>query len=280
MHDVAIVGAGELGGALAHVLARRDVVGTIRLIDTMGSVAQGKALDIMQASPIDEFATRVTGATDLTYAAGATIVVLADRAGGSEWQGDEGLLVLRQLSPLTRHAIVMCAGAFQRELVERGVRELEFRVDQLFGSAPEALAAAVRSLVALEVNGSAKDVALTILGVPPTHVIIPWESVTVGGFSASDVLSEPSRRRIISRVVPLWPPGPYSLATVAAEAIAAIVGQSQRTLSCFVAPDDTYGRRARAAALPVRLGTTGVANVALPVLDARAQVALDNAMLL
>lgn len=279
MYDVAIVGAGELGGALAHVLARRDVVGAIRLIDTLGTVAQGKALDIMQASPVDGFATRVTGATDLTYAAGATIVVLADRAEGSEWQGDQGLLMLRQLSPLTRRAIVICAGALQRELVERGVRELGFRVDQLFGSAPEALAAAVRSLVALEVNGSARDVALTILGVPPAHTVIPWESVTVGGFSASEVLSEPSRRRIIARVAPLWPPGPYSLATVAAEAIAAITGQSQRTLSCFVAPDDAHGRRARAAALPVRLGETGVVSVALPVLDARAQVALDNALL-
>jgi malate dehydrogenase len=280
MYDVAIIGAGELGGVLAHVLARRDVVGTIRLIDTIGTVAQGKALDILQASPIAGFATRVTGGTDLTYAGGATIVVLADRAGGSEWQGDEGLLMLRQLALLSRHAIVICAGALQRELIERGVRELGFRVDQLFGSAPEALAAAVRSLVALEVNGSAKDVALTILGVPPSHTIIPWESVTVGGFSANDVLSEPSRRRIIARVAPLWPPGPYSLATVAAEAIAAITGQSQRTLSCFVAPDDAQGRRARAAALPVRLSAAGVASVALPVLDAGTQVALDTALLL
>ena len=47
MHDVAIVGAGEIGGALAHILARLDVLGTIRLIDERGSVAEGQALDIM-----------------------------------------------------------------------------------------------------------------------------------------------------------------------------------------------------------------------------------------
>jgi malate/lactate dehydrogenase len=43
MQDVAIVGAGELGGNLAHVLAGRDVVRSIRLIDSAGNVAAGKA---------------------------------------------------------------------------------------------------------------------------------------------------------------------------------------------------------------------------------------------
>ena len=61
MQDVAIIGAGELGGALAHVLARRDVASTIRLIDETGGVAAGKALDIMQSAPIERFATRVVG---------------------------------------------------------------------------------------------------------------------------------------------------------------------------------------------------------------------------
>jgi malate dehydrogenase len=280
MDDVAIYGAGELGGALAHVLARRDVVRSIHLIDSMGTIAAGKALDIMQASPIDGFSTRVTGAADMSAAAGATIVVLADRADAGEWQGDDGSLLLKQLSRIARQAIVLCAGWSQRDLVERGVRESGFRAERLFGSAPEALAAAVRSLVALEANGSVKDVALTVLGIPPSQIVIAWENVTIAGFAATDVLDEPARRRLAAKVGPLWPPGPYALATAAAEAIAAIVGRSRRTLSCFVAPNDASGRRARAAALPARLGSEGVEKVELPALDARARVALDNAMLL
>src|SRR5262245_59807229 len=66
MQDVAIVGAGELGGNLAHALARRDVVRSIRLIDGAGSLAAGKALDIMQSAPIERFATEVAGATDVS----------------------------------------------------------------------------------------------------------------------------------------------------------------------------------------------------------------------
>src|SRR5262245_3871780 len=48
MQEVAIVGAGELGGAVAHVLARRDAVRSIVLADESGRVAAGKALDIAQ----------------------------------------------------------------------------------------------------------------------------------------------------------------------------------------------------------------------------------------
>jgi hypothetical protein len=51
MREVAIVGAGELGGLVAHALARRNSAGVIRLIDDSSRVAEGKALDISQAAP-------------------------------------------------------------------------------------------------------------------------------------------------------------------------------------------------------------------------------------
>jgi malate dehydrogenase len=280
MRASAIIGAGELGGALAHVLARRDLASTIRLIDETGHVAEGKALDIMQAAPIEGFATEVSGSTDLTTVAGAALVVLADRSGGSEWQGEDGLLLLKRLSQLGAGSVVLCAGASQRELIERGVRELRFARERLFGSAPEALAAAVRAIVALETNGSPSDVALTVLGVPPSQVVVPWEEATIGGFAATRVLDEAARRRLAARVEPLWPPGPYALAWAAAKAADAVLGRSRRTMSGFIAPDDSNGRRARTAALPLRLGEAGVLSDKLPSLSVRDRVALDNAMLL
>ena len=81
MREVAIVGAGELGGLIAHALARRNAAGLVRLIDDAGRVAEGKALDISQAAPVEGFTAIVVGSTDLSTAAGADIVVIADRAG-------------------------------------------------------------------------------------------------------------------------------------------------------------------------------------------------------
>ena len=100
------------------------------------------------------------------------------------------------------------------------------------GTAPEALAAALRAIVALETDGSPRDVALTVLGIPPDQIVIPWEEATVGGFLATSVLDQPTRRRLAARVAPLWPPGPIALAAAAAKAIQSVLGRSRQTVSC------------------------------------------------
>src|SRR5436190_3452085 len=136
MRDVVILGAGELGGTLAHILARADTASTVRLIDDAGLVAAGKALDIMEAAPIEQFATRVTGHADLSAAMAAAVIVVADRERGGEWQGNDALLMLKSLRRVAEQSVVMCAGAAQRELVDRGVTELGYRRQQLVGTAP------------------------------------------------------------------------------------------------------------------------------------------------
>jgi malate dehydrogenase len=280
MPDVAIIGAGELGGAVAHVLARHDLVGSISLIDETGRVASGKALDIAQAAPVEGFATELSGSTDISTAAGAAIVILADRIAGGEWQGDEGLLLLQRLMRTASGAVILCAGATQRELVDRGVRELRIGRQRLLGSAPEALAGGARALVALAVNGSPRDVALSLLGVPPAQTVIPWEDATIAGFALTRILDEPTRRRLGARIAALWPPGPHALAAAATLAVEAMMGRSRRIASCFVGPDTSAGTRTRTAALPVRLASAGIVEVVLPSMSAVEQLALDNAMML
>ena len=278
MTDVAILGAGELGGSIATVLAHRDLVRAITLIDATGQIAAGKALDIMQVAPITHFATRVAGSTDISRVAGAAIVVIADQANNEEWQADAGRLLLTQIRELAAGAIVVCAGASQYTLVDDAVSRLRYAPTRVFGSAPEALASAVRALIALEVNGSARDVSLTLLGRPPANTVIPWEDATIAGVAATRVLDEPTRRRLASKVAPLWPPGPYALATAAVEALNAAVGRSRRTLSAFVAPGAAAAARTRTAALPVRLSMSGVVSVEVPALSTSAQVALETAL--
>jgi malate dehydrogenase len=278
MQSVAIIGAGELGGAIAHVLARRDLVRSIVLVDETGRVAAGKALDIAQAAPVEQFSTDLSGSTDVSAAAGASVVILADRVGGTDWQGDDGLLMLRRVADMASSAVVLCAGASQRELVDRGVRELHLSRTRLFGSAPEAFANGARALTALAVDGSPRDVALSVLGVPPAHLVIPWESATVAGRPLSRAFDEPARRQLAARIAAMWPPGPYALASAATAVLEAMRGRSRRLASCFVAPDTSAGVRARTAALPVRLGVTGILEVVLPSLSVVEQVALDNAM--
>ena len=278
MREVAIIGAGDLGGALAHILARRSAARLVRLIDAAGRVAEGKALDIAQAAPVEAFATELAGGVDWSTAAGADVIVLADRFAGGEWIGDEAVQLVAQLSRSAPRAILLCAGASQRELVDRAVRDWKIPRARLFGSAPEALAGGARALAALAVDASPRDVALSVLGLPPDHTVIPWQDATLAGFALTRLLDEPSRRALAARVGALWPPGPYALASAAAIAIDAAAGRTRRIVSVFVAPDTSAGVQTRTGALPVRLGAAGIVEVIVPSLSAVERIALENAM--
>jgi len=276
---VAIVGGGEVGGLLAHVLARRNVAPEICLIDDNARAAQRKALDISQAAPVEGFASNVSGSADLTTIAGSAIVALADPFSSPARQDDAAMLLLKRIRDLSPASLIVCAGAADCDLIGRVVRELHLPRTALLGSAPEALAGGVRALAALELNSAPSEVSLSVLGIPPHHIVVPWDDATAGGFSLARLLTEPARRRLDGRVAGLWPPGPYALASAAARVIDTLLRGSPRLLTCFVAPDDTAGVRARAAALPVRLGRAGVVEVAMPELSVRERVRLENAML-
>jgi len=280
MTQVAIVGGGEVGGLLAHALARRNIAADICLIDNNGRAALGKALDIMQAAPVEGFSSNLSGATELSAIAGASIVAIADAFGGQPPATDASMLLLKRVRDLAPASLIVCVESGDRDLIDRGVRELHIPRAQLFGSAPEALTGGIRALTAIELDAPASDVALSVLGVPPNHIIVPWDDATVGGFSLVRVLSEPARRRLDARIAGLWPPGPYALAAAAARVIDTIFRGSRRLVTCFVAPDDSAGMRARAAALPVRLGRPGVIEVVMPALSVRERVRLENAMML
>jgi malate dehydrogenase len=280
MREVAIIGAGELGGAVAQAIASHDVATTVRLVDETGTIAQGKALDIAQSAPILGFSTRITGAADFTYAAGASVLVIADSAAGGEWQGERGLALLTHVARAAPRAVIVCAGATQRELIDRGVAELRIDRRRLFGSAPEAMRAAACALVALSVDTSPKEVALTLAGVPPAHVVIGWQDATVGGLSLTRLLDEPARRRLAGTIAALWPPGPLALGAAACSVVQAIAGRSRRGAICFVAPERTAAGRTRTAAWPVRLNQSGIAEAIAPRLSSAEQVALENAVLL
>jgi malate/lactate dehydrogenase len=278
MLDIAIIGAGELGGEIAHRLATRNAARAIRLIDDDGRVAEGKALDISQAAAIEAFCTEVSGTAELSAVSGARVVIVADRSRDGAWRDEDGLMLLRRLTQLSARSIVVCADAGHRDLIARGVRDLHIDRRRLFGSAPEALAGGARALVALATNRSPADVALSVLGIPPGHIVIPWNDAAVAGFAATGMLEEPIRRRLDARIVALWPPGRYALAAAVTKAVEAMAGRTRTTLSCFVAPDPSAGQRTRTAVLPVALGPDGIESVLLPSLSVVDRVALDNAM--
>ena len=280
MSVVAIVGAGTLGGALARTIASRDRVRSVRLVDEAAQVAAGKALDIRQSAPLDRFGTRVTAHDDVAAAAGADVVVLTGPAAApeSEWSASAGLDLLARLGPARSAPLVVCAGASHRRLVERAVTERHIPPRRLFGSAPEALRAAVTAVVALDAGCPASDVALTVLGIPPRHAVVPWGQATVAGQRLDQRIPAARLAHARARTPLLWPPGPYALAAAAARIVIAIVERIARVASCFVVPDGEIGTWGRALAVPAQLDAGGIARIVEPPLTARELVRLRNGL--
>jgi malate dehydrogenase len=290
MTTVCILGAGELGGSVAHALARGERVRRVRLIDEAGTIAAGKALDIQQAGAVEGFHTSVEGANDLTRVTGCVVTVIADSGGPTnpaeaghhapsrEWQGEAGLSMMVRLKGFLGDAPIVFAGAQQSDLLRVVEREAGFDRRRLVGSAPEALAAAARAIVALEASCSPSEVALSVLGAPPSGFVIPWSEATIGGYAAQRVLTQVQLRRVEARVARLWPPGPYALGLAAARVAEALVTSARRAANVLTVLSGEFGIRNRVGTLPCLLGPTGIVSARTPTLDTRERVQLETAL--
>ncbi|MBA2305186.1 MAG: hypothetical protein H0W08_21505 [Acidobacteria bacterium] len=273
MSLIAIIGAGPVGSALAHKLAGRSRVAEVRLIDDNEPVAKGKALDILQAGPVDASCTAVTAEKSILAASGADVIVFADDVSGAEHNGEKGLGLVRQLSEGGATAPFLFAGAAQRELMTRCLTELRIPSPRVIGSAPFALASAVRALSAVVLDTSAVEISLNVFGVPPRRAVVSWQEGSVSGQPLPEVMGAHEIAALSGRVPSLWPPGPYALASAAARVAEALCDGSRRQFSCFV----DVGR-GQIAAMPVELRRGGVQRVLDPALTNLERTALQSSL--
>ncbi len=280
MTTVCIIGAGELGGAVADALARGERVARVRLVDAEGGVAAGKALDIQQSGAIAGLHTQLDGTDDLSRIVGCAACVIADRVGrpSVEWQGEEGLAMLKQLASYAPDVPIVFAGAAQTGLVHAGAREARIRREHLIGSAPEALASAITAIVAMEARCSPGEIRLTVLGGPPARFVVPWSEASISGYALDRVLTQVQLARLEARAASLWPPGPYALGLAAARIVEALIVSSRRTFSVLTMLDGEFGVRGRVGTIPVLLSKPGIVHRRVPELNTRERVRIETAL--
>ncbi len=74
-NKIALIGAGNIGGTLAHLAGLKEL-GDVVLFDVFAGFAAGKALDIMQSSPVEGFDSHMSGSSDYSAIAGADVVIV------------------------------------------------------------------------------------------------------------------------------------------------------------------------------------------------------------
>jgi len=251
MPRVALLGAGPIGASIAQRLAERSPARDILLIDDNAGAAQGKALDIMQAGPIDGSSARLTGGSDPLAAAGADVIVLADDSVKGAWDGEAGLQLIAQLMRAGTNAPLVFAAPSQVPLMEAAARELHVPGDRVIGTAASAMEPIVASLVNIELGRTGTMVSVT--GRPPS-LTVAWSAATIGGELVTDLVPAHRLLAIAQSIARIWPPGPQAIAAPTARVIEALLSGSRRSLSALTVLDGELGVRGRAGLLPLELG--------------------------
>lgn len=278
---IVVLGAGEVGGAVAQQLTARHFGVPVVIVDARRGVAEGKALDLRQSAPVDGSTSDVRGTDDAAVLRDAVLVVMADEADALTNDSAEETAVLTRLRRIASHVPsrpVVVATPDAELVIARAVTECGITASRLVGAAPEALRGALRASIAREARCRPDEVAVALLGRAPDALIVPWEGCSIGGRCATDVLTPPAIRRIEQQLPGLWPPGPHAMGRAAAQ-VAAGLWRDQGEVFCVQVPlvrGGTGPETGRSAILPASVGRQGVNEIVSLTLTGRDRTRLDS----
>lgn len=264
MPTVSILGAGPIGASIAHRLAQRGRIRSIRLIDSNATLAAGKALDILQSGPVENFDVRLTASDAELAAVGSPVIVIADDSADGPWEGERGFALVNRLMRAGTNATLVFTAGSQVWLMEKAYAELGISAARMVGTAATAVVGAVRALAGLELGVA--SVELTVAGRPPA-LVVGWSAATTDGTLLTDRV--PAHRLLaISQAVPkLWPPAPYAIGSATAPIVEALLVGARRLLPALTIVDGDLGVRGTAVMLPLELGGCRVRRYVLPTLS-------------
>jgi malate dehydrogenase len=276
VRTVAILGSGDLAATLARRIAEAELARCVVLVDPGEGRAKGKALDIAQSGPVEGFDTRVEATATLEAVVAPDVVVVAD----PEDLADAVLLSTRGAEriaswlPALGQATLLVAGPHPSPLVEAAVAKGLPR-DRVLGSSPVAAAGALRRRLSGELGVEPREIAVTVLGLPPAHLVAPQATATVAGLPVEKLSASAFRRALAS--LGGRASGPVALAAAALHVLRALDGGRVTVLPVVAQLDGEYGHRRVALAVPARLRAGRIEAVVEVALDPVDRVALDNA---
>jgi malate dehydrogenase len=275
MMTVAILGAGELGATLARRLAEAELARRVVLVDPDVGRARGKALDMLQAGPVEAFDTRIEGRDALPPSGEASLVVVADPPGLPELGPGTPppRSFTKELLAALGDGTLLFAGADPGLYVEAACREGLPR-HRVLGSSPVAAASALRRRLAIELGVSPSAVTATVIGRPPDRWILPRGTAALAGVPVERLSAVAERRALEAlRTRAL---GPVALAAAALAVARALAASGTSVLPVVAVLDGELGHRKAALAVPARLGAGRLHSVLDFALDPVDKVAFDT----
>jgi len=280
---IALIGAGQIGGTLAHLAATKEL-GDITLFDIMEGAPQGKALDIAQSGPSAGFDASLRGANSYEEIAGADVCIVTAGVPRKPGMNRDDLLginlkVMKAVGEgIKAHApgaFVICITNPLDAMVWALQRFSGLPTPMVCGMAGVLDSARFRHFLSLEFGVSMRDVTAFVLG-GHGDTMVPLERYsTVAGIPLRDLVAMgwTTRERldaIVQRtrdggaeIVDLLKTGSafYAPATAAIEMAEAFLKDQKRVLPCAAHVEGAYGLSGTYVGVPTVIGAGGVERV-------------------
>ncbi len=275
---VTVVGAGQVGATTAHLLALKDL-GNVTLIDVVEGVARGKALDIMQAAPIEGFRVRVEGTTDYAAMTGSRLVLITAGFPRRPGMSREELLaananvvgpIAERVAVESPEAVIIVVTNPLDLMVALTLRRSGFPRTRVMGMAGVLDSARLRAFVAMRLNVAPSEVAALVLGSHGDLMVPLLGSITVRGAPVTQWLRDQDMAQLVQRtrdggaeIVALLKQGSafYAPASSAVQMATAILQNTHAILPVCAWLEGEYGLRDVCLGVPAQLGSAGVEQI-------------------
>jgi malate dehydrogenase len=274
---ITVVGAGNVGATTAHIAASRKL-GDIVLIDIVKGLAEGKALDMSEAGPVQGYSCRITGTTDWSAAQDSSIVVITSGLARKPGMSRDDLLaknvqivkdVSEKVAKYCPQAIAIVVSNPLDAMVYVASKVTGFAKNRVMGMAGALDVARFCHFVASELNVSSEDIRGILMGGHGDDMVPLPRFTTVAGIPITELLPKETITRMIERarkggieiVDLLGSSAYYAPAAGVVKMAEAITTDSRGMIPCCAYCQKEYNVGGYFVGVPAVLGKAGVEKI-------------------
>ena len=275
---VSIVGAGNVGATTAHWIASKELADVV-LIDVVEGIPQGKALDLLEALPIEKRDVSVVGSNDYAATANSDIVVITAGIPRKPGMSRDDLLhtnfkimsdVVAKVVAQSPESILIIVSNPLDAMAQAAYRQAGFNRERVIGMAGVLDSGRFRSFIAHELNVSVDNVNSFVLGGHgDTMVPLPRYS-TVAGIPITELIEPERLEQLVQRtrdggaeIVKYLKAGSayYAPSAAVTEMVEAILKDKKKILPCAAYLQGEYGIDGFYIGVPCKLGAAGLEKI-------------------
>ena len=290
---VSIVGAGNVGATAAHWIASKELADVV-LIDVVEGVPQGKALDLLEAMPIEKRDVHVIGANDYAATANSDIVVITAGIPRKPGMSRDDLLhtnfkimseVVSKVVAQSPESILIVVSNPLDAMAQAAFRQAGFNRERVIGMAGVLDSARFRTFIAEELNVSVENVTAFVLGGHGDTMVPLARYSTVAGIPITELIAPARLEELIQRtrdggaeIVKYLKTGSayYAPSAATVEMVEAILKDKKKILPCAAYLQGEYGIEGYYIGVPCKLGAAGLEQIIEIKLTAEEDAALKK----